>query len=254
MAGFTGEEIFWVLQLETMAADETSSSHLQSTGKRRLFWCLVAATSFFAVASVCLTGTLIWREQTRDDNGDLNPRNKPFKCPQNAAEIRSKFLGYFYTAEDVARMKLLGLVQYRPVVNSSIGMPNVSFTSSTTTTSAPSRNRRQVVPTGFCTADILKKPDLIVHACCISYSNLEDPSSLPTGEPGKNGNVTLYKTDDHKQYFKITRCCQRPKCNYNCECNQLYQLETAVVVLPNSRGTLCQFQFVRVPNCCICLN
>ncbi|KAL8565547.1 hypothetical protein ACOMHN_049523 [Nucella lapillus] len=222
-------------------------------GKHRLVVVLGVLTGVFAASCVGLAAYLIYREHFSNGNG-LEKDVTPFNCPQNANKFRTMFRGYFLNAEDLSKLKQIGGKILRPVVNGSNWMPNVTSTQdSTNTTTAPGRKRRQTIPVGYCGSDVYRRPNVYFHACCVSYAEYDDPSSLPSGEPGIQGNVTIYQTPVYKQYFLIRYCCQRANCQ-TCQCNLVYQLTTAVVVEPNTGDQRCSFQLVRVPSCCMCLN
>ncbi|KAL8565549.1 hypothetical protein ACOMHN_049525 [Nucella lapillus] len=153
--------------------------------------------------------------------------------------------------------------------------PTTSFTTpffNTTTFLLGERKRRQISTSPECELDVFNRKDLLFHGCCVSHSQLDQPSTLATAEPGKSGNVQIAQLGNLKQFFEIQRCCQARNCkgypcsqtyyvvtavarNCNgCQCSQTYYVVTAVVMKVTASGTLFGVQAVRVPGCCKCLN
>lgn len=252
-------------------------------GTHRGVVCLGTLSAFLAVVCIALAAVLIWREVFTDTTPQTED---PFLITLNTSnliEIRQRFPGYFKTLSEQQALIQANANLPRPVLNvsrvytrcftngycelkyvlsSSTTTATTQFPSGiTTTTTTPfltegqpgTRKRRQISSSPQCELDVYNMQDLSFHGCCVSYSNLQAPTSLLTAEPGQSGNVQIAQFPALKQYFEIQQCCQARSCT-GCQCSQTYYVVSAVVAKTTSQGTQYTTENVRVPGCCKCLN
>ncbi|XP_059156009.1 uncharacterized protein LOC131941043 [Physella acuta] len=94
------------------------------------------------------------------------------------------------------------------------------------------------------------------HACCTSTVDYTAYSQLPDIN---NEQVDLIVLKGRKQYFLHEKCSQVNDCTCACTCKLITQLATALVCKKHHNCTppkleSVQFQFVKFPSFCRCLN
>ncbi|XP_076459763.1 uncharacterized protein LOC143292930 isoform X2 [Babylonia areolata] len=240
-------------------------------GTHRIVFCLGAATGMLTVVCLTLIGVLVWREVFTDRTPEpKDPSLVHLNNITNITEIRLKFPGYFRTPEEQERLEKANanLLLPRPVRNESrvftrcftngycerqTSPPPRLLNATTRPYPTVNRTRRQVSTSPKCELDVYAEDDLTFHGCCVSYSDLLPLTTLPTAEPGQQGDVTIAQFPALKQYFETQQCCQAQNCT-GCQCSQTYYVVSAVVARPSGKGTLYRAEYVQVPGCCKCLN